>query len=397
MSKKRSYFFKKVSNLIRRLQIIKARRKGNRDGLQANKIVVDNFFGRGYGDNPKYIVEQLLKMNLDFDIVWIVDEQSAQGYFPEGIRLVKVHTPQEAYEYSTAKVWIDNVKNHYKGNKQPGQFYLQTWHGSVSLKKVEKAVGSALPTSYVEASKIDSSMIDAMISNSSWQTNDYQNNFWYGGPVYEFGVPRNDIFFNQPNKTVKKVKDSLGINKDYQIILYAPTFRNFKTIEEQKKLYSLNSKLIIKACEEKFGQKFILVERFHPAVASKMDITETGMLKNGNNYPDMQELLVATDILITDFSSSMFDFILKGNRVFLYTNDYEDYINNERALNFDIKRDIPFSFANTEEELIMNIKSYDEANESEKVNEMKEKLGISDDGHASERIAHLIVKQMERS
>ena len=111
----------------------------------------------------------------------------------------------------------------------------------------------------------------------------------------------------------------------------------------------------------------------------------------------MQELLVATDILITDFSSSMFDFILKGNRVFLYTNDYEDYINNERALNFDIKRDIPFSFANTEEELIMNIKSYDEANESEKVNEMKEKLGIRDDGHASERIAHLIVKQMERS
>ncbi|HEM4403762.1 TPA: CDP-glycerol glycerophosphotransferase family protein, partial [Streptococcus suis] len=126
--------------------------------------------------------------------------------FPKGIRTVKYGSIKSIYEWMTAKIWIDNVKQYYK-LKRKGQYYLQTWHGGVSLKRVEKAVEDSLDIGYVNASKIDSTIIDAMISNSNWQTNDYKTNFWYNGPIFEFGLPRNDIFFHNTEIISKKVKD----------------------------------------------------------------------------------------------------------------------------------------------------------------------------------------------
>lgn len=362
--------------------------------IQKNKVVVDNFFGRGYGDNPKYIVDELLKSDKDIDIVWVVSGETDTTSFPNGVRIVKVGSIESIYEWMTAKIWIDNIKNYYK-NKRSGQFYLQTWHGGVSMKRVEKAVEDNLDKGYVNASKRDSKIIDAMLSNSSWQTNDYKTNFWYNGPIYEVGLPRNDAFFSNSQQITEKVKNFYGISDHHKIILYAPTFRNHKTISEQKELFAVDSDRIIQTCEKKFGSKYVFIERFHPGIANKLNIQETENVKNGNMYPDMQELLVASDILITDFSSSIFDFVLKSNRVFLYGLDYDDYLSKERGLNFDIKKELAFTFSNTQEELLSNIMTYDEERANENIKSMKELLGLRDDGNASKRIAKKLIDVMK--
>lgn len=362
--------------------------------IQDNKIVVDNFFGRGYGDNPKYIVDEILSEKPETTIVWLVDKYTDTSLFPKEIRLVKMNSIRSIYEYATAKVWIDNIKNNYKGRKRDGQFYLQTWHGGVSLKKVEKAVENHLSADYVQASKKDSKLIDAMISNSKWQTNDYRKNFWYDGPIYEVGLPRNDIFFGDNQKIINKVRSFFNIADYSKIILYAPTFRNNKSIEEQQKMYTVNSEKIINICANKFNSDYIFIKRVHPNIASNFKVDETDKIKDGNSYPDMQELLVAADILITDFSSSIFDFMLKSSRIFLYGTDYDDYLKNDRGLNFDIKKDLPFSFANTEAELLANIKNFNEKEENIKIENMKSMLGLSDDGTASEKISAFLIKKM---
>lgn len=362
--------------------------------IQDNKIVVDNFFGRGYGDNPKYIVDEILTEKPETTIIWIVDKYTDTSLFPKEIRLVKINSVRSIYEYATAKVWIDNIKNNYKGCKRDGQFYLQTWHGGVSLKKVEKAVENHLSADYVQASKKDSKLIDAMISNSKWQTNDYRKNFWYDGPIYEVGLPRNDIFFGDNQKIINKVKSFFNIADYSKIILYAPTFRNNKSIEEQQKMYTVDGEKISNICTNKFNSDYIFIKRVHPNIASNFKVDETDKIKDGNSYPDMQELLVAADILITDFSSSIFDFMLKSSRIFLYGTDYDDYLKNDRGLNFDIKKDLPFSFANTEAELLANIKNFDEKEENIKIENTKSMLGLSDDGTASKKTSAFLIQKM---
>lgn len=360
--------------------------------IQNNKIVVDNFSGQGFGDNPKYIVEQLLKYRDSLDIVWLVRNKKTSQFFPQGIRLVKYHSFRSAYELATAKIWIDDVKNSYKPQKRKGQFYLQTWHGGIGFKKVEKAAEDTLSETYIRDSKHDSKQIDLMISNSEWVTQNYRNNFWYNGKIVKTGLPRNDVFFNDTEKIKEKVKEFYNIDPDTEIILYAPTFRNYISIDEQTKVCSFNYKKVIQAFENRFGKKFVLVKRMHPNVADQIPVIENNNIKDGSRYPDMQELLVASFALITDYSSSVFDFMLKSDKIFIFAKDYDNYVLNERKMEFSIKKDLPFSFSNNEKELESNISLFKDAETQKKVNEFKKKVHLIDDGKASERVSKILIK-----
>lgn len=360
--------------------------------VKRNKIVVDNFFGQGFGGNPKYIIEELLKKNPSLDIVWLTSPSTKLSAFPSNIRIVKYGSIKAFYELGTARIWIDNIKNNYKGRKRKGQFYLQTWHGGIGFKKVEKATEDTLSNDYIRDSKHDSKQIDLMISNSEWVTQNYRNNFWYDGKIVKTGLPRNDVFFNDTEKIKEKVKEFYNIDPDTEIILYAPTFRNYISIDEQTKVCSFNYKKVIQAFENRFGKKFVLVKRMHPNVADQIPVIENNNIKDGSRYPDMQELLVASFALITDYSSSVFDFMLKSDKIFIFAKDYDNYVLNERKMEFSIKKDLPFSFSNNEKELESNISLFKDAETQKKVNEFKKKVHLIDDGKASERVSKILIK-----
>lgn len=385
----------KIENVLNRIRCRLARYKGLRAPIENKKIVVDNFFGRGYGDNPKYIIDEVLRQDSSIDIVWLINDHVDVKEFPAGIRTVKIGSPKAAYEYATAHIWIDNVKNNFKGIKRPEQFFLQTWHGGIAFKKIEKAAESHLDPGYVEASKKDSKITDVILSDSKWVTNSIRDNFWYDGEILETGFPRNDAFFKNTKETEKRIRRFYNVSSNIKIVLYAPTFRNNVKIEDQRFLYEINGTKIKEACEKRFGGQYVFLERVHPNVACQINIPVGDFVKSANDYPDMQDLLVAADVLITDFSSSVFDFILSKHRVFLFAKDYDQYIANERELNFNIKEDLPFLFANSENELIQNINRYDDEKGKKAVEELISSFGLKEDGHASERVAKVLLNIME--
>lgn len=177
--------------------------------VQGNKIVVSNFYGRGYGDHLKPIVEELLRRENGLDIVWLTADEAAAKSLPAGVRAASYAPRSRIRELCTAKVWLDNNRKGARF-KKPGQWYLQTWHG-FALKRIERDVEQTLPAGYAAYAARDSAQTDLIVSNSALMTKIYRESFWYEGEVAEFGSPRNDILFAPAGDVKQKVCAALGI------------------------------------------------------------------------------------------------------------------------------------------------------------------------------------------
>lgn len=360
--------------------------------IKKNKIVMNNFSGSSFGDNPKYIALQLLKMKSNLDIVWITKDLSIK--VPKGIRLVKNHSLKSAYELSTARVWIFNVRNAFKTRKKKSQFYIQTWHGEVDVKKVEGQVIDRLGRDYIKDAKRDGKVTDLMISNGTYTTMRFNKWYWYNGRVLESGYPRMDILINKPSSVKSKVYDYFHLrDKNMGIVVYAPTFRDI-TMDMKNPLavYTFNYDRILDKLEEKFNKQFVMLLRLHPNIQKwGYKLRTNNRVLNATDYEDMQELLSSADVLITDYSSCMFDFILAKKPAFIFTKDYCKYKNNERGFNFDITK-LPALFSQNENELCNNIGIFDNKNYVDRCKTFCSDLGIHENGKASAEVAKEIIK-----
>ena len=219
-------------------------------------------------------------------------------------------------------------------------------------------------------------------------TNIYKNSFWYNGEVVEWGAPRNDIIFTKSDDIKLRVEEYFNIPEETGIILYAPTFRANLSLDAYLK--DFNS--LIKVCNSKFKKEFVAVVRLHPNISAKSE--ELGLdgkiVHNGSFYPDMQELLSASDVLITDYSSVMFDFSLTNKPCFLYASDVEDY-KNDRNFYFEIDK-LPFPLCTNLEKLHKEIFDFDNEVYENRINAFFNSVGMIRDGKASERCADLILK-----
>lgn len=362
--------------------------------ISKKKVVVCNYYGKGYGDNAKYIIEKLLEEDSEFDIVWLLKTESqAISNFPKPIRIVKYGSFRALYELATAKIWIDNSRKVVSPPKRRSQYYIQTWHSPLRLKKIEKDIENNLDESYIERAKIDSNNCDLMISGSDFSWNIYRNSFWYNGEILKCGTPRCDVFFTNNTSAKERVFERFGISTDEKVILYAPTFRNNSSLDA----YKLNYNEIINALIRRFGGKWKLLIRLHPNVSELSSlINYKDKIVNATNYDDMQELLCASDILITDFSSCMFDMAIANKKCFLHALDLDEYLANERKLYFNFQ-DLPFYFSKTSDQLVRNILEFDEDNYNNNLKAFSEKINVYEKGTASqeivERIQSIIAKK----
>lgn len=365
----------------------------SKSGVDKNKIVVDNFYGQGYGDNPKYVISSLVRKAPNLDIVWLVNSLSYK--FPDGVRPVLIDSLQAKKELLTAAVWIDNIKNFRKPPKKNNQFYLQTWHAGLGLKASEAQIKDQLNNDYIKADKEDSQKIDLMLSDSSWTTNIYSKYFWYEGEIRETGFPKNDILVNSPKDRKNKVYKTFTIPSNFKIILYAPTFRDSG---DNIDVYKHNFKAIQKVAQKKFKDKYVVLVRLHPNMIQKIGTEicfdfDNKQMFNASNYPDMQELIIASDILITDYSSCMFDAMMAGKKVFLLACDYEHFISTDRKLLFSIN-ELPFTLSTSDEQLLIKIEQYREIDYINQVNKFKKIVSLKEPGNASDKVADIILKQM---
>ena len=359
--------------------------------IKNKKVFIVSYFGKGYGDNGKYIADALLSKCNNIKIYWGC-KKDFKSSIPNTINYVKYFSPKYFYHLATAKIWINNSRFTLGTKKRKKQFYIQTWHGGTAFKKVEKDVESQLPKSYIEGAKHDAKMTDLMTSDSKWLSNLYRNSFWYKkGEILEIGLPRNDILIQKEKHQaiLEKVKKYYHIKKSEKIFLYAPTFRK----DEKLHYYNLNFSAIKETLEIKTGEKWKLLIRLHPNISrqsEKLGFYNSEIL-NATSSPDMQELIIASGMMMTDYSSCLFDFALLNKPGLLYAPDYENYTK-DRGFYFNYFK-LPFPIAETEGELIRNIEKFDLKKYRKNLLAFLRRIEINETGKSSEAVAKIIMEK----
>ncbi|MFV0238804.1 MAG: CDP-glycerol glycerophosphotransferase family protein [Lacrimispora sphenoides] len=359
------------------------------------KVVFTAFEGDGgYCCNPRYVAEALLKKDESLELVWLVNNIEKQ--FPKGIRKIKNTFLNRAFHLATAKVWIDNSRKEYGTAKRRNQLYIQVWHAAIGFKPLGLFRGKLFPKMAYLVSEHDSKLADYVISNSEWCTKLIPDQLIYTGKIIKTGSPRCDIFFTRREEVYRELRNRYEIPQDAKIALFAPTFRggsqkgNRQVFVEEP---TLDFARMVHVLEQKFGGTWFIFLRLHPQLAAQL---EQFPLKNGienmidvSQADDMNELAAASDVLITDYSSSVFDVINMNMPVFIYADDLEEYITERGQLMWDMHT-LPFLVAKDNEQLVENIIKFDLELYKKRIDEFSREHGVVEDGHASERVVELI-------
>lgn len=348
--------------------------------VKPNKIVVDSFRGNSYSGNPARIVDALMKYNDNLEIVWLAKKLDDE--FPRDIRVVRYNSLRSFMELATAKIWIDDFRKKYFPRKKSSQIYFQVWHGVIPLKKIEKDTVSNLDSMYVYEAKKDGKSIDYMLSGNDFTSNIYKNSFWQDGLVLDYGTPVMDQIITHIPKN-----DS----SDKKMVLYCPTFRNEFVLED----YKLDVNQIVSIFEEKFGGEWQVGIRLHPNIAEhEKDVINYngGRIVGYTSDKSFEDVLLKSDAIITDFSSVMFEAMYGNMPVFIYSNRFNNYIKNERSVYFKLE-ELPFSISKSEEDLLKNIKEFDNKLYSERIQNFLYKIGNHESGKSSEKIAKFILEK----
>ena len=372
-----------------------------------NTVLFSSFDGQ-YNDNPKYISLKLHEMAPSVMIVWVVNYEKSCETLPNYVKEVEFGSAEYYKFVCRAEVVIDNLlgwrsflvreEEHFAyviakilSRKRKGQCYFSTWHGT-PLKTLGK-------DSYGLSNKLFFTNLNCFLAGCTLTAQALTSGYDHKVPIKMYGTPRNDILFDK-TVDVDALKKKLSIPKDMKVLLFAPTFRNGVEYSGLKQIEELDFERIFAALEQQFGGRWCVVFRVHQAVLleynkrKELFVSDSITLVDGNIGEDMAEYLMCADALLTDYSSSMFDYALTGKPCFLYAPDREYYEKVERGFFFNFDS-LPFPIAYTNEELIQKIIGFDSDCYERNAQLFLERIGNIEDGHASERVVEDILEFIE--
>ena len=353
--------------------------------IDNKKIVFKSFAGKYCNESPKAIYDYFLAHYPMFSYVWIMNNNMTKVY---GAKVVKSGSLSEIYHLATSKLWVDNSRKGCWVRKRKNQYYIQTWHGSFPIKLCEKDAENVLSRSYIKNAKNDSKMADIILAGNSFNREMIHNSFWYKNTILNEGLPASDVYY-KPNDMIKKtICSKYNINDSYNLALYAPTFRDYK----DEKSYLSDYGSILKALKKRFGGNWIMLQRSHPMSKLNMPTDDLGHVINVNDYNEISDLIISSDVLISDYSSTIFDAMEARKNVFLYAADEQEY-KKSRGFYFELE-DLPFSVSRDEEELINNIEYYDETFYLQKAKDFMLKHLFKNSDSSTEKVCKYIEKNI---
>lgn len=351
-----------------------------------NLIVFDSFVGKQYSCNPRAIYEYLIENTDDnLEYVWAFIDPEKYRFLEnnKNTRVVKYHSLKHQYYFYRAGTIVFNWKKTYDLPSHKSQNIIETWHGGGCYKKsgteIKENSGFHTKVMIKETNKIT-----AYISSSRYfSENVIRKQQGYKGKIIETGMPRNDLLINNNRAKASEIRQRLGIGEDKFVILYAPTYRD--SIIDQD-FPELSYEDISKSAEKRFKKEVIFLYRGHHYSQNqdkRADVTDV------SDYFDMQDLLLISDMLISDYSSSIWDYSFTYRPCYLYTPDLDKYIEG-RGLDEDIYS-WGFPVALTNDELVEKIENFDENDFIERMNNHHKKLGSFENGSATEQVCSYII------
>jgi len=350
-------------------------------------IFFEAWKGRQYSDNPRAIHEELVRRGDPRRMVWAVENHGVET--PDGVETVV--TASRAYYRALGRArWVvsnDSMPKHYV--KRDGSHYGQTWHGT-PLKRIGFDIENLQMANkeYLEQFAKEVAKWDALVSPNSYSTDIFRHAFHYDGPVLESGYPRNDVFHRPAERAARTAaaRQRLGIEPGRRVILYAPTWRDDQY--DRAGRYQFAMKLDLERMHRRFRDDSVLLIRGHQLVAARVDTSMFGgFARNVSHYPDISDLYLVADVLVTDYSSVMFDFVNTGRPMLFFTHDLDAYRDDLRGFYFDFEAEAPGPLLTHTTEVVDALADLDlvTARHATRYEAFRERFASLEDGRAAAR------------
>jgi CDP-glycerol glycerophosphotransferase len=359
------------------------------------RVVYTSFSGR-YSDSPRAVYEALAaRADGDVEHTWLA-HPAHEHWFPAGTRTVRYGSPECIAALEAADVLVSNDHVPLDWRKRPGAVYLQTWHGT-PLKRIHHDVRWA-PPGRLERLDDDVALWDHLLSPNRASTERLRRAFRFTGPIHETGYPRNDLLSSPARSAVRdSVRNELGIPDGARVVLYTPTWRDDVVFNGSGPGFALQ--LDLEDFARRLGDDHVLLLRLHSMVADQLDMPPGAPVIDVSRYRDVRDLYVAADLLVTDYSSTMFDFAITGKPILFFTYDLEYYRDELRGFYFDLTAAAPGPLLRTSEELVGAIRDVQAvaAEHREAYARFRETFCHLEDGHATDRVLDLLLPDGGRS
>ena len=407
---------KKIFDIAKKNKRFRVAARAGRDAAYHAKMVMDEpfgriddklvyfqtFSGRGYSDSPKAMYEYMLKAPeyRDYRFVWSFKEPEKFEFLRnDRTDIVKFRTRADNKALRRAKYWISNYRMLDHQHPRKGQVYVQCWHGTplkrlgYDLESSDNSMNSMQEIR--EKYRTDAKKFSYLISPSPFTTEKFAS-AWnlvktnQTHKIIEEGYPRNDRLINTTDEERTEIRRNLGVD-DKKVILYAPTWRDNQHTSGEG--YTYKTEVDFDKLKRELGDEYVILFRAHYLVANSFDFDRyAGFVRDVSSYSDINELYIAADILITDYSSVFFDYANLRKPMIFYMYDLEQYANELRGFYISLD-ELPGPIVRDEDSLIAEIRACDTWKPDSKYEEFCGKYNPKDDGHASERVLARIIRR----
>ena len=358
-------------------------------------VVYNSFQGR-YSDNPRAIYEEIVRRGAsDWTHLW-TSPRAGTPAFPPGVTQVVPGTPEHRAAVDQVTYIVANVEMREQLVKRPGMVFLQTWHGT-ALKRIgyDNRYVHANPAGF-ERDVDEYRRWDYLLSPNAFTSGIFHSAFrGFDGEILETGYPRNDIL-NHPDRDAMRasIRASLGIEEGQTVVLYAPTWRDNLFHEHGPDAFTLE--LDVDELARQLGDDHVLLLRLHFLVAGKLGDSRGGVVRNVTAHEDVRELYLAADVLITDYSSVMFDFAITGRPLLFYTYDLVHYRDELRGFYFDFEAEAPGPLCMDMDELLSALADRDAVARSyaDRYAAFQRRYCYLDDGRAAARVVDRVFPEL---
>ena len=338
------------------------------------KAVLFTSLNMKYNDSPKAIYEYLisLKEYHDFKFYWAIAGGNADG-IPGNCTVIKADTLKYFLTALKCKYWVSsvNIERSLKFKKK-SQVYLNTWHG-IPIKTVGNE--SAGRKDY------DFSYINRFCISGDYEIDLYKRSFNINETqLLKVGMPRNDVLYNTTEEEIENIKTRLSLPKDKKVILYAPTWRDSKDGGDS---YQIKPPMSLDLWQEKLGNEYVLLFRAHHYTSTLLGVEFNDFVLDYSSYPNINDLLKISDILISDYSATIFDYSILERPIICFSYDFEQYVV-ERGFAMNYKEELGSMMASTENEVFDKILNLDAKKAKEETIKLKNKY-IAYGGNATEK------------
>ncbi|MCS4487111.1 bifunctional glycosyltransferase/CDP-glycerol:glycerophosphate glycerophosphotransferase [Staphylococcus americanisciuri] len=367
-------------------------------------IVFESFGGKTYNDSPKYIYEYMKQRYPDYQYYWIFQDIN-DTTLPSDCHKIEKGSPAYYDIFKKAHIWVSNARVPLFLKKKSNQCYVQTWHGTPLKRLANDMLKVRIPNTttvdYKQHFYWATRRWDYLVSPNAYSTAIFQSAFWMQpDQILEVGYPRNDVIVKRQNDEgyLQTIRQNLGIPKDKKVILYAPTWRDDQYTDAG--LYQFDLKLDLAKFKQVLSEDYVILLRLHYFIANKINLS--GMddfAYDVSEYKDVSELYLISDVLVTDYSSVMFDFgILKRPQLF-YAYDVDNYDKDLRGFYIDYLKDLPGPIYQTSDDLLQGLQNLNSIQVAyqKQIEAFYQRFCSLENGKAAEYIGELIHQEIQKN